>query len=66
MDSQTTRDLTRQICRRCVVESDPPWAEDDVPPERRYEETETVVEMLGRRVGIIRRICCNGIPSLFD
>ncbi len=45
MNGQTTGDITRQIYRRCVVEAHPMWAEDDVPPERRYEETEMGVEM---------------------
>ncbi len=66
MNGQTTGKITRQIYRRCVMEGDPTLVEDDVPPECRYEETITVGEMRGRRVGIIRRICCNGLPFSFD
>ncbi len=66
MNGQTTGDIIRHLRRIRVVEGDPTWAEDDVPPERRYEETKTVGEMRERRVGIIRWICCNGVPFSFD
>ncbi|MEO8327664.1 MAG: hypothetical protein ABI618_17580 [Nitrospirota bacterium] len=66
MNGQTTGTITRHIRRMCVVEGDSAWAEDDVPPERRYEETKSVGERRERRVGIIRWICCNGLPSSLD
>jgi hypothetical protein len=64
MDSQTAQDITRHIRRMCVVDDHSTWVEDDVPPERRYEETATLLERLKRRVGIIRRIYCNS-PAIF-